>query len=99
MLLLYLWVQSERTIEPISVHGGVQVADMFELKLQLPLYVPSVITKQPDMLARARGPVPLKPSAPPKTHPGVSWVEPSADGCWTQGMCRRIPSSVRSGRQ
>ena len=32
----YLRVQSERTIEPISVHGGVQVADLFELKLQFP---------------------------------------------------------------
>ena len=56
-------MQSERTTEFISVHGGSQVADVFVLKLQLPLYGPSVITKQPEMLARALGPVLLKPRA------------------------------------
>ena len=47
----------------MSVHGGVQVADVFVLKLQFPLYWPEVITKQPEIFARARGPVSLKPRA------------------------------------
>jgi hypothetical protein len=89
MLLLYLWVQSERTIEPISVHGGVQVADMFELKLQLPLYVPSVITKQPDMLARARGPVPLKPSA------RQAWLQSATLTGWMPCSWQVVPHTQR----
>ena len=59
----YLRMQSDRTSAPISVHGGSHVADLLVLKLQLPLYWPSVITKQPEMLARALSPVDLKPSA------------------------------------
>ena len=54
---------SDRTTEPISVHGGVQVALLFRLKLQLPAYGPESMTKQPLMLARARSPVLLKPNA------------------------------------
>lgn len=63
LLRLYFRRHSERTSLPISVHGGVHVADLLVLKLQLPLYGPSVMTKQPEMLARARGPVPLNPRA------------------------------------
>ena len=46
------------------MHGGLsQVADLFELKLQLPLYLPSIITKQPGGVGLALAPVGLNPKS------------------------------------
>jgi hypothetical protein len=60
---VYARTHSERTSEPNSVHGGVHAALLLVLKLQLPANCPSVITKHPEMLGRALGPVDLNLSA------------------------------------
>lgn len=49
-------MQRDCTTLPYSSHGGVHAALAFELKLQLSLYWPCVMTKQPEMFGRARAP-------------------------------------------